>query len=242
MRLFLILPFIVAMNAYAAVQSSANYTVLCDVVDAGGTRATSSNYANDGSIGGFGGLITASTPQETDRVGYAGQLYEVTAFTLTAASTNLIEDSSMAVCAVQFLDDGTVSPVNNFAQWSYTGPIVGSGSAGTVIAAEVYQNTSAIVQANLEGWTASLNLWVIFTGMFPGYNQITSQLLNSGNMSLSFVGYAGSNYALDRTYNLEPPVNWEPQTTNSAGFNGGLNFTNSPNPATNNFWRIRSVP
>jgi hypothetical protein len=242
MRLLLFLSFIIATDAFAAVSGSANYTVLSGVVDAGGTRTASFNYSNDGSLGGFGGLITSSTLIEADRTGYAGQLYEVTAFTLTAASTNLNEGSSMPVYTVQFLDDGTVSSANSFAQWHYTGPIVGSGAAGTVSAADVYQNTPALVQANLEGWTASLNLWVIFTGIFPGYNQITSQLLNGGNMSLSFVGYAGTNYALDRTYNLAPPVNWAPQATNFASLNGLLIFTNLPNPTTNNFWRIRSVP
>ena len=45
-------------------------------------------------------------------------------------------------------------------------------------------------------------------------------------MQLSFVGIAGTNYALDWSASLSPP-NWLPQATN---------------PATNNFWRIRSVP
>lgn len=229
-------------NAFAAVQSSTNYTVLSDVVDAGGLHSTSARYSNDGSVGGFGGLVTASAPQETDRTGYAGQLYEVTAFTLTAASTNLNEATSMPLYAAQFLDDGTVSPANSFAQWSFTGPIVGVNAAGIVTAADVYQNTPAVVSASLEGWSASLNLMVIYTGALPGFNQITGQLLSGGNMRLSFVGSNGINYALDRSYNLLPPVNWVPQMTNSAGFNGLLIFTNLANPTTNNFWRIRSVP
>ena len=61
-------------------------------------------------------------------------------------------------------------------------------------------------------------------------------------MRLSFVGLAGTNYALDRTFSLSPPVNWVPQVTNPAGVNGVLLFTNAPIPTTNNFWRIRSVP
>ena len=32
----------------------------------------------------------------------------------------------------------------------------------------------------------------------PAYNQISVQLLSGGNVSLSFVGIAGTNYALDR--------------------------------------------
>ena len=75
----------------------------------------------------------------------------------------------------------------------------------------------------------------------PGYNQISGQLLSGGSVRLSFVGIAGANYALDRSFSLMP-ANWVPQMTNSAGSGGVLVFTNSPDPTTNNFWRIRSVP
>jgi hypothetical protein len=75
----------------------------------------------------------------------------------------------------------------------------------------------------------------------PGYNKISGQLLSGGKMRLSFVGNGGANYALDRSLSLAP-ANWIPQLTNPAGAGGALVFTNTPDPATNNFWRIRSVP
>ena len=75
----------------------------------------------------------------------------------------------------------------------------------------------------------------------PGYNQITGQLLSDGGMRLSFVGDVGTRYALDRSFNLAP-ADWIPQETNPAGAGGALVFTNPPDPTTNNFWRIRSVP
>jgi hypothetical protein len=71
---------------------------------------------------------------------------------------------------------------------------------------------------------------------------LTAALLTGGNMRLSFVGLAEINYALDRTFNLLPVINWIPQLTNPAGVDGVLVFTNTPDPTTNNFWRIRSVP
>ena len=74
-----------------------------------------------------------------------------------------------------------------------------------------------------------------------GFNQISGQLLNGGNMQLSFIGIAGANYALDRSSSLAPP-NWLSQVTNPANSFGALVFTNTPDPTTNNFWRIRSVP
>ena len=75
----------------------------------------------------------------------------------------------------------------------------------------------------------------------PGYNHISAQLLSGGNVRLSFVGMAGTNYALDRTFNLAP-ANWVPQVTNPAGAGGVLVLTNMPNTASNNFWRVRYVP
>lgn len=75
----------------------------------------------------------------------------------------------------------------------------------------------------------------------PGYNRITWQFLSGGRLQLSFVGIAGRNYALERCFSLVP-ANWQPLVTNPAGPGGVLVFTNAPNPTTNNFWRIRSVP
>jgi alpha-tubulin suppressor-like RCC1 family protein len=80
----------------------------------------------------------------------------------------------------------------------------------------------------------------ILAGVPMGYDQISIQFLSGGNVRLSYVGMTGTNYALDRSFSLEP-VNWVPQMTNPAGAGGALDFTNTPNPASNNFWRVRSV-
>ena len=77
--------------------------------------------------------------------------------------------------------------------------------------------------------------------ILAAYNQIVSQPLSGGSMQLFFEGIAGANYALERSFSLTPP-NWLPQVTNPANSFGALVFTNSPDLATNNFWRIRSVP
>jgi hypothetical protein len=77
--------------------------------------------------------------------------------------------------------------------------------------------------------------------ILAAYNQISIQLLSDGHVRLAFVGIAGANYALDRSFNLSSP-NWVSQVTNPAGAVGTLVFTNTPYPTTNNFWRIRSVP
>jgi alpha-tubulin suppressor-like RCC1 family protein len=74
-----------------------------------------------------------------------------------------------------------------------------------------------------------------------GFNQISIQLLSGRNVVLSFLGLATTNYALDLSFTLNP-ASWVPQTTNQADSFGMLVFTNTPDPTTNNFWRIRSVP
>ena len=75
----------------------------------------------------------------------------------------------------------------------------------------------------------------------PGYNRISVQLLSGSDVRLSYMGIAGRNYALDRSFTLIPP-HWVPLATNPAGADGVLVFTNTPDASTNNFWCIRSVP
>jgi alpha-tubulin suppressor-like RCC1 family protein len=75
----------------------------------------------------------------------------------------------------------------------------------------------------------------------PGYNQISFQNSNGSVLQLSFVGIVGVKYALDRSYSLSP-ANWTPQSTNTAAAGGTLIFSATPNMATNNFWRVRSLP
>jgi len=81
----------------------------------------------------------------------------------------------------------------------------------------------------------------IVAGVPFGFNKITGQRVEGGKMRFAFVGVAGKSYALDRTGNLSP-ASWLPLATNLAAADGTLVFTNLPNPATNNFWRIRFVP
>ena len=75
----------------------------------------------------------------------------------------------------------------------------------------------------------------------PNYNFISIELINDGNVRLTYLGNAGKSYALDRSYSLTTP-NWLPQITNSTDTKGVLIITNSPDTTKNNFWRMRSVP
>lgn len=118
-----------------------------------------------------------------------------------------------------------------------------TGQNNSVLAWLAVANTNAgnyfVVVTNNYGSVTSI--LASLTVALPGYNQISSPVLNNGQMSLSFVGIGGGNYALDRSFSLSP-ANWIPQITNPADANGNLIFTNTPDATTNNFWRIRSVP
>ncbi len=79
-------------------------------------------------------------------------------------------------------------------------------------------------------------------GDAPGYNRITTSPVLGGELQFSYIGYPATNYVLDRTFNLAPPVSWVAQETNTMSVSGVLLFTNTPVSATNNFWRVRSAP
>lgn len=89
---------------------------------------------------------------------------------------------------------------------------------------------------------ASFTFDLQFNPLPAGQSQISAELLTGGDVCLTYSGIAGTNYVLDRAFDLLPPVNWIPQSSNTAGPGGALIFTNAPNKVSNNFWRIRSSP
>jgi hypothetical protein len=143
---------------------------------------------------------------------------------------------------------GNVFDFNNILQASGT-ETLSTNISGTLSPGTSYglgESTGVAVQSEtypvLQSGNAQCNYLMTFDPLPAGPNHILAGLLSGGDMRLTYVGIAGTNYALDRTFNLSPPVNWLPQGTNPADSSGVLIFTNTPNPATNNFWRIRSVP
>ena len=70
-------------------------------------------------------------------------------------------------------------------------------------------------------------------GDAPGYDHLTGTLLSGGAMQFSYTGYSSTYYALERTFNLIPPITWIGQHTNTMTIGGVLTFTNIPAPSTN---------
>jgi hypothetical protein len=73
-------------------------------------------------------------------------------------------------------------------------------------------------------------------------NELFGQYWSDTGMLLAYLGSSGSNYVLERTFNLAPAANWLPLATNVSDGNGYVVFTSLPEPGTNNFWRIRFLP
>ena len=139
---------------------------------------------------------------------------------------------------------------NRIARWDGNGwSALGSGTSpdsggGADVRALATWGTNLYAGGNFgaAGGKISLHVARAVLGDAPGHNQLVGTLSSGGDMDFSYIGYPASRYALDRTFNLSPQVNWIGQETNTMTISGVLLFTNSPVPGTNNFWRIRSVP
>jgi hypothetical protein len=154
---------LLALNAVGDSRVSSNYSVSTDTIDAGGRRAGSTNYSNDGSAGGIGGISSVAVPTRTIKHGYIGQLYEVAGLTLAANPTNINEGGARQLNAATLMDDATILNLSSSAvAWNVVnGPIVSITAGGLAMADIVYQETNALVQGTYAGNSAVLGLLVL---------------------------------------------------------------------------------
>jgi hypothetical protein len=140
-----------------------------DAVSAAGGRTASANalYKNDASIGGIGGISTATSPNETMKHGYIGQLYEVVGVVLGASPASVNEGQTRQLAASAMLDDLTTFAVaGDRVSWSILdGPIASISLSGLATAGVVYQSTNANVQGTHQGFSSSLMLSVLNVGL-----------------------------------------------------------------------------
>jgi hypothetical protein len=190
------------------------------------------------------------TPNDRPVGGYGGDEF--------GSSVFLSGDGNIALVGSQRSDQQEYLPggaaylfVRSGSTWSqqakiYPDPGVASFFGNSVCLSS--DATTALVGAYLTSYyssSTSVNCGsaYVFRILLPDLqNRLTAQLLSSGAVRLTYLGGAGTNYVLDRTFNFKPTVVWTPQATNPADSSGYVIFTNAPIPATNNFWRIRSTP
>ncbi len=159
----LLLLSLAASAAVAGERASANYAIVSDTADAGGRRAGSANYANDGSAGWVVGLSAVAAPAETVKHGYLGQLFDITGLVVNAAAPDVNETATLQLGAWQLLDDATYLGLNaSLVSWSVVaGPIASISAAGLATAGSVFQNTSVSIQGVFGGFTGTLSFSVL---------------------------------------------------------------------------------
>jgi hypothetical protein len=97
-----------------------------------------------------------------------------------------------------------------------------------------------IAGGNVGGFAPSTTAEIYYPPR-AGFNLLSGLAIGANSISLNYVGTSGLKYALEYTANLSNAI-WISLLTNTAGLNGQVTFTNTPNPTTNNFWRVRAVP
>ncbi len=152
--------------AQAAPRTSADYEIPVEALGDGG-RAMSADgvYVNDGN---FSGIVGIAMPLDGDiilRSGYAGQLYEVQSFAVSAPANppTVVGGATVQLTGSAALDDGTLltPPLGDIA-WSNTGAgLTGVSTTGLATAAAVSTPASATVQAVFAGLPAMLDISVL---------------------------------------------------------------------------------
>lgn len=217
-------------SAFAAPRSSANYSIPIESLDPAGARTQSANYKIDASAGGIAGISTVASPSETLKHGYAGQLYDIVALSVTAPpSENLNEASSRQLQAAPKADDGTtLAPFNpSTVAWSIvSGPVASISSGGLASAATVYQNTPAAIGGSAQGLSGQFNLTVLNVG-FDDYQAYAGDGIDDDWQ----VQYFGLPPNLNAGPNADPDGDGQ---NNRFEFTAGLIPTNA-----NSFFRLR---
>ena len=147
----------------AAPRTSADYSINAEALSVAGSRTGSSSYTSDSNAGGITGISTAAT--DVAKHGYAGQLYDIVALSVTAPpSSSLNENTGRQLFAAPLADDSTTLAALDPAvvTWQIVaGPIASISTGGLATAATVYQDTPATVGASASGLAGQLTLTVL---------------------------------------------------------------------------------
>ncbi len=157
----------------AALRGSAHYSIVSEIIDAGGLRAKSASYTNDGSVAAVVGISAGNGQAVIAKAGYAGQLFEIGGLVVNSVHPVVAESDFVQLGAWQLLDDVTFLAVDaNAVTWDVlAGPITGISPAGVAAADLVYQDTLATVRGTFGDLSGTLDLAVLdsIPDNFGGY-------------------------------------------------------------------------
>jgi hypothetical protein len=123
-------------------------------IDSGGLHTTSANYAIDNSVGGIGGISSASA--DTAKYGYIGQLTEVVSITVTAQPNLVAVAATSQLSGTATLNDSTVARLSGSdIIWSSLNepyPVASIGASGVLSPAGVYMLLPTVVDGVVNGY------------------------------------------------------------------------------------------
>jgi hypothetical protein len=148
------------MPALAAAGVSDNYSLTPETVDSGGLRGTSANYTLNASTSAGN---ASSSARYTARSGYAGQLSDASAISITASPSTVNEASTRQLSATLVFDDSTTSPLAaGSLTWSVqSGPLIGISPSGLATAAPVYQHSVAVARGSWLSFSATTTISIL---------------------------------------------------------------------------------
>ena len=145
--------------------SSQNYTLEHGSIDNGGSPGGSGNYVADMSSAPGGAAASANY---ANRAGYAGQLADVVALEVAAASAilTIVERGTQRLVAVLTYDDASLAvPAAGRVSWSVSGSaLLNISSTGVATAGSVYQDAAVAVGAGYLNFSDTLSLVVLNSG------------------------------------------------------------------------------
>ena len=163
-RLLLTFCLVTSVASIAAARSSANYSIIAESFDSGAVSISSANFTiKTPTIGGIAGTVSGPSPVIVNKSGYAGQIFDVIALSISANPANVNEGNTTQLFASQVIDDATTLALNpSSVSWSIvSGPIVSISSAGAATTTNVFQNTSATASGTFQNQSANGSFTVV---------------------------------------------------------------------------------
>jgi hypothetical protein len=152
---------VLALALLFSTSAFATSVVTTSTLDGGGKRATSANYAMDGSVGGIDGISSAFVDMAKN--GYIGQLTEVTSLSVAGTPSLVNEGATSQLSGTATLDDNTTSVVaGNEIAWSPVAyPLASINGNGLATAATVYATTNGTFSGSYLSTPGSAQLLVL---------------------------------------------------------------------------------
>ena len=228
---------VIIAPAWAGQRVSSDYAVNMDVIDAGGGRTASADYANVGSVGEIAGSFASATGATLLDSGFIAQLGDVAyaayvnhppsapTIHLTRAqglSLKIRTATVLAACSDPDLDVLTFQSVNsgtNGAEVNLAGgfvfylPRTGAGA----------DNNDSLTYTISDGHGGSATGQIVITVIKPA-GVARSVIIENGVANVLLAGIPGYAYVVQRSLNLET---WTTVLTTNAPPNGVFTFTDT---------------